>query len=124
MAGKGGRRKTTWAKGQSGNPAGGRGKTAKNETWGDIIRSIGNMTGKQAASLHKTAADLANQGDKLSLKQLVVLRAYKTMLLGELSASLWRELMDREEGKVPQTFGQDADSGPIEFVVRYVAKDS
>ncbi len=100
MAGKGGKRKTSWKRGQSGNPKGGRPKSDK--TWGAIFREVGHMT--PLALAKKIAAygpQLAGLGDKMTVQEAVVARVYAALLF-EPSGSLLDKVMERMEGKVPQ----------------------
>ena len=90
-----------WKKGQpSPNPAG---APKRGESWGEIIKKIGNMTGEEVAQYAETfreiAKDLGKLG-KMTLKESAVLRAYHAFLQ-EPNASLWNVLLDRDEGKVP-----------------------
>jgi hypothetical protein len=112
-------KKTSWKKGQSGNPKGGRPPSDK--TWGAIFSEIGNLSGAQAARrCHSIAGQLAGIGDKITLKEAVVMRVYSALLF-EPSGSLLEKAMDRMDGKVPQSFiGGEEGTEPLEILVRHV----
>ena len=91
--------------GVSGNPAG---APPRGQSWGDVINKIGNMTpheaGKYLLSVKKRLKKLIDEEamDKLTMKEIVVLQAYSTLSM-EANASLMNALMDRGEGKIPNT---------------------
>ena len=97
---RGGKTKTSWKPGQSGNPKGG---PKRGQSWQEIYKTIGNMTPQEAADYCRAVAGkIASIGDKVTLKEAVVLRVY-TALLFDPDARLLNVVMDRDEGKVTQT---------------------
>ena len=83
-----------WKKGTSGNP---RGRPPKGQSWAELIRQVGDMTGPEVADhIEQT---LRRSVDPMTLKHLVVIRAFVS-LVNEPSASLMGQLIDRSEGKV------------------------
>ena len=94
-----GRKRTSWPKGVSGNPKGGRPKSDK--TWGAIFAEIGSLTGTAAAKrCHSIAGQLAGIGGAITLKEAVAMRVYSALMF-EPSGSLLEKVMDRMEGKLP-----------------------
>ena len=89
--------KTAWKPGQSGNKLG---RPSTGESWGEIIKRIGNMTPIEAAKhANAIAGKLKAMGGDLTLKEAVVVRVYAALLF-EPQASLLNAFMDRAEGKV------------------------
>lgn len=87
-------------KGVSGNPSGG---PSHGESWSGLIKKIGNMRPSEVAGyLKDLSSKFTKMGDELTLKEIVVLRAFATLAL-ETNASILNALMDRGEGKVPNT---------------------
>ena len=106
---KGKPRGKPFPKGVSGNPAG---APTHTESWAGIIKKVGNMTPTQAGKYLKDIKRQLNQlGDELTLKELVVLRAFSELAL-TANASIMNALMDRGEGKVPQTLAALPGTGP------------
>jgi hypothetical protein len=115
--------KTAWKKGQSGNP---KGRPKDGESWSAIIKAVGDMypddiltfIGKDN-QLGRTIAQLPRN---VQMKYQVVTRVFAALMF-DPSSSLFKELMDRSEGKVPDhlkiddmpvlVFGRkkDADNG-------------
>lgn len=94
---RGGKTKTSWKEGESGNP---KGAPKRGESWTEIIKFYGDMTPQEAAEhATKIAGKLRTMGDHLTLKQAVVLKVYVS-LADEPTASLLNSFMDRAEGKV------------------------
>ena len=94
-----GKKRTSWPKGVSGNPKGGRPKSQ--HTWGAIFSEIGNLSGVAAAKrCHSIAGQLAWIGDSVTLKEAVVMRVFSALMF-EPSGSLLEKVMDRMEGKLP-----------------------
>ena len=86
-------------KGVSGNP---KGAPKRGESWGEIIKLFGDMTPQEAADRAvEIGRQLKKYGNKLTLKQSVVLRVYAALLF-DPQASLLNSFMDRAEGKVVQ----------------------
>ena len=99
MAGKGGKRRTSWPKGKSGNPKGGRPKS--DQTWGAIFSQFAHMTpAAAAAKCHAIAGQLAGLGDKITLQEAIVIRVYSALLF-EPSGSLLDKVMARMDGLLP-----------------------
>lgn len=93
------KRPQTWKKGQSGNPTG---APKRGESWREIVKTIGDLTPKEAADYCRAVAGkIAEIGDQVTLKEAVILRVY-TALLFEPDARLLNAIMDRDEGKVNQ----------------------
>jgi hypothetical protein len=89
-----------FAKGNKANP---KGRPGEGESWAGMIKKIGNMTPVEAGKyLLDIRRKLDSLGDKLTLKEIVVLRAYSTLAI-EANASLMNVLMERAEGKTPST---------------------
>lgn len=96
---RGGKTKTSWRPGQSGNP---RGAPKRGQSWKEIVKTIGDLTPKEASDYcHKVAGKIAVIGDSVTLKEAVILRVY-TALLFEPDARLLNVIIDRDEGKVVQ----------------------
>lgn len=89
-----------WLKGTpTPNPAG---APKRGQSWQEIYKHIGNLTPKEAAEYcHAVAGQLAKIGDKVTLKEAVVLRVYAALLF-DPDARLLSVVSDREEGKVSQ----------------------
>ncbi len=92
--------KTAWKPGESGNPAG---APRRGQSWAEIFNSVGELTSQEAMERASKlwATTFKRQPAGVTLKELVVIRAYAT-LLDESNASLLREVMDRAEGKVKE----------------------
>ena len=84
-----------WEKGESGNP---KGAPKRGESWADVIRTVGNMSGEQAAAYLASMAQSFRPVVGVDLKTAVVLRVFAA-LLNEPSGALFNALMDRVEGK-------------------------
>ena len=107
--------KTAWKPGQSGNPAG---APKRGESWAEIIKRIGDMEpGEAAAKFGETAKQLRQMPGGVTLKELVVMRVYASMLF-EPTSALWGHLMDRADGEV----GADAE-GAKRMTIRVVYDD-
>ena len=91
--------RTTWRKGQSGNPAG---APKRGESWRELIAKLGDFDGPTAAA---HAGFLSGQFKKLpqgvTLKELVVLRVYAA-LIDDPQPGLLNAFMERVEGKVKE----------------------
>ena len=114
------RRKNNWKPGQSGNPAG---APRRGESWTELFKSIGNMTGTEVAD---RAVQWATKFKKLpggvTLKELVVIRAYAA-LLDESNARLLKEVMERAEGKLAQTVDVTSEGEPLKVVIEYANRE-
>lgn len=92
--------KNQWVKGQSGNP---KGAPKRGESWQEIWKRIGDMDGPTAAAYGvKVAAQLKTLPTGVSLKEAVAMRVY-VALMNEPDARLLSAVMDRGDGKMPQT---------------------
>ena len=93
--------KTAWKKGQSGNPAG---RPKDGESWSAIIKTVGDMYPADLLAFIGENNDLGRQIKMLpkdvQMKYQVVTRVFAALMF-EPSSSLFTELMDRAEGKVP-----------------------
>jgi hypothetical protein len=94
---RGGKTRTSWKPGQSGNPAG---APKRGESWTELIKSIGEMTGQQVAEFAGSlGAEFRKMPEGVTLKTLVVMRVYGQMI-NEPSPGLLNAFMERAEGKV------------------------
>jgi hypothetical protein len=90
--------RTAWKPGQTGNP---KGRPKGDNSWAATIRAIGELTPAEVArKCHAIAGQLQNLGDKITMREAVVIRVYSQMLF-EPMGSLWGHMMDRSDGKVP-----------------------
>ena len=89
-----------WPKGVSGNPAG---RPKDGESWAAIIKSVGNMYPADIVAFVGTSNDLGKMLAKLpsgvQMKYLVTARVFSALMF-EPTSGLWKELMERVEGKV------------------------
>lgn len=92
------RSRGTWTKGKSGNPAG---PPRRGESWAEIIKRLGELSGDEAAQLSRDIAGKLGTLQGLTLKQAVVLRVYQQLIF-EPSPGLLNAFMDRAEGAVRQ----------------------
>ena len=91
------KRPQTWRPGQSGNPAG---APKRGESWTELIKSIGEMTGQQVAEFAgNLGSEFSKMPEGVTLKTLVVMRIYGQMI-NEPSPGLLNAFMERAEGKV------------------------
>jgi hypothetical protein len=96
--------RTAWKKGQSGNPTG---APKRGESWSEIIKRIGDMTPDEAATkFGEVAKQIRNMPDGVTLKELVVMRVYASMLF-EPAPGLFSHLLDRVDGAVTQKIEGD-----------------
>ena len=102
---------SAWKPGQSGNP---KGAPKRGESWKEIIAKIGNMTPREAADhCEAIAKQIGRLGDKITLREAVVLRVFAALLF-EPQASLLNAIVERDEGKVTQPIS-GPDNGPLQF---------
>jgi hypothetical protein len=106
---------SAWAKGVSGNP---KGAPKRGESWGEIIKRIGDMTPIEAAEhAHAIAGKLKTIGGALTLKEAVVVRVYAALLF-EPQASLLNAFMERAEGKIPNPIDVTSGGQVLEVIFR------
>jgi len=85
------------AQGKSGNP---KGAPRRGESWAELIKTIGELTAEEALQrVGHWLSPLKRLPQGVTLKELVVMRAYAT-LLDESNARLLKEVMERAEGKI------------------------
>lgn len=103
-----------WKKGQSGNPAG---APKRGQSWKELIAEIGDMTGQEvAASANFLPAQFKDMPPNVTLKELVVLRVFAS-LINEPTPGLLTALMERVEGKVAQAVEVSGKNGePISII--------
>jgi len=111
--------KTSFKKGQSGNP---KGSPKRGQSWAELFNSIGELTGGQVAEkvVKLWAKQFRSMPEGVTLKELVVIRAFAA-LLDESNARLLKEVMDRAEGKVPDKVEGTGKDGNI--IVRLIKDD-
>jgi hypothetical protein len=109
--------KTAWKPGQSGNPAG---RPKDGESWAAIIAAVGNMYPEDILGFVGRNNDLgkvlAQLPKGVQMKYLVTARVYAALLF-EPSSGLWKELMERAEGKIPDKLDVKSDN---KVIVEYV----
>lgn len=111
---RGGRRRTSWKPGQSGNP---NGAPKKGESWAETIRRVGDMTPAEAVVWCKEiTGKLAPLGDKVTLREAVVLRVFAANVF-EPQPGLVNAFMDRAEGKPAQPL-TGPDGGPLALLMK------
>jgi hypothetical protein len=83
------------------------GAPKRGESWTEMITSVGKMT---VPKLKKLLGERLKGFDKypegVTLKELVVINAY-TSLLADFNPKVWLYMMERSEGKLPQTVNQN-----------------
>jgi hypothetical protein len=94
--------KSAWKPGESGNPAG---RPKDGESWAAIIAVVGNMYPEDILELVGRNNDLGKQIALLpkgvQMKYLVTARVFAALMF-EPTQGLWKELMERAEGKVTE----------------------
>lgn len=76
------------------------GAPKRGESWTELIKSIGEMTGEQVAAFAGNLGhEFAKMPEGVTLKTLVVMRVYGQMI-NEPSPGLLNSFMERAEGKV------------------------
>lgn len=89
-----------FAKGFSGNPAG---RPKDGESWASIIKTVGDMYPADLIAFIGRNNDLgrmlAGLPQDVQMKYLVTARVFSSLMF-EPSSALWKELMERAEGKV------------------------
>lgn len=91
-----------WKKGESGNPSG---RPKDGESWAAIVKTVSNMDVDNLLDVVGSESELGKTITKLprgvQIKYLVTIKVFAS-LLAEPSAGLFRELLDRAEGKVTE----------------------
>lgn len=97
---RGGKTSTSWKPGQSGNP---KGRPKDGESWTGVIASVSNMTAEEVIAIVGKDNDLgvafAQMPKGVQLKYLINFRVVASLMF-EPTSGLWKELMERAEGKV------------------------
>ena len=97
---RGGKTKTSWKPGQSGNPTG---RAKDSESWAAIIKSVGDMFPADLVAFIGKDNDLGRMLSKLpqtvQMKYLVTARVFSALMF-EPSSGLFNALMERAEGRV------------------------
>jgi hypothetical protein len=92
--------KTAWKPGVSGNPAG---RPKDGESWAAIIAAVGNMYPDDLIKFIGRNNDLGRMlidlPQNVQMKYLVTARVFAALMF-EPTSGLWKELMERVEGKV------------------------
>lgn len=112
--------KSAWKKGQSGNPAG---RPKDGESWAAIVKAVGDMYSDDILAFIGRDNDLGRMLSELpsnvQMKYLVTARVFSSLMF-EPSSGLWKELMERTEGKVPQTLQGPGEKGEHVVSVRFI----
>ncbi len=107
------------------DPRNGAGRPKNGESWAELIKQVGEMTGDEVASF---AGVLGKEFVKLpknvTLKTLTVIRVYGA-LLNDPQPGLLNAFMDRAEGKVKDVIEHDGNEDkPIKIIVEYTDADN
>lgn len=90
-----------WLSGHSPNP---RGRPKDGESWAAIIKACGDMYPEDIIAFigkdNPLGAQIAQLPKGVQMKYLITARVFASMMF-EPSSSLWKELMERAEGKIP-----------------------
>jgi hypothetical protein len=93
--------KTAWKPGQSGNP---KGRPKDGESWASVIKAVGEMYPGDILDFIGRTNELGKQVAKLpknvQMKYLVTTRIFSALMFDPTSG-LWKELMERADGKLP-----------------------
>jgi len=91
----------SWRPGESGNP---KGRPKDDESWSGIIRRVGNMTSDEIVDIIGVNNDLGREIAKypknVQMKWVLILRVFASQMF-DPNGVMFRELMDRLEGRVP-----------------------
>ena len=114
--------KSAWKKGQSGNPAG---RPKDGESWAGIIKAVGDMYPADMVAFIGADNDLGRmlQGlpQNVQMKYLVTARVFSSLMF-EPTSGLWKELMERAEGKVTDKVDVN-NSGVQKVIIEYVGNE-
>lgn len=78
------------------------GAPKRGDSWAETIKAISDLDGPQIAAMWDTQhKEFGKLPDGISVKQLMVMTVVASMLR-EPSPGLWKEMMDRAEGKVKE----------------------
>ena len=89
----------SWKPGQSGNP---KGAPKRGESWADIFKRVGDMTGPEAAERSlMLAGQFLELGDGITLKEAVALSSFRSLIF-DTTPGLLGQVMDRVEGRPGQ----------------------
>lgn len=109
-----------WPKGVSGNP---KGRPKDGESWAAIIKAVGDMFPEDIIEFigndNPLGREIAKFPKSVQMKYLVAARIFAALMF-EPSGSLWKELMERTEGKVAQPIEH---SGKIGLWSNFVGSD-
>jgi hypothetical protein len=107
-----------WVKGQSGNPAG---RPRDGESWAAIIKAVGDMYPADILLFIGENNDLGRAlkqyPPNVQMKYLVTARVFSALMF-EPTSGLWKELMERAEGKVQERL--DLTSGGEKLTIEIV----
>ena len=109
-----------WPKGVSGNPAG---RPKDGESWASIIKAVGDMYPADLIAFigkdNSLGQALAKLPKDVQMKYLVTARVFASLMF-EPTSALWKELMERAEGKVLSPVDVTTGGDKIKVIVEYV----
>ena len=107
-----------WAKGVSGNP---KGRPKDGESWAAIIKKVGDMYPIDIIAFIGKDNDLGRMLAKLpqsvQMKYLVTARVFSALMF-EPTSGLWKELMERAEGKVQERVDVTSNGKDLVLIAR------
>lgn len=107
-----------WKKGQSGNP---KGRPKDGESWAGIIKSVGDMFPADLIAFIGKDNDLGRMlvqlPQNVQMKYLVTARVFSALMF-EPTSGLWKELMERVDGKVADKLDLNS-QGTHRVVIEY-----
>lgn len=115
-----------WTKGgKSPNPAG---RPKDGESWASVIKAVGEMYPGDLLEFigrdNDLGRELAHYPPNVQMKYLVTARIFAALMF-EPTSGLWKELMERAEGKVQDSLKLSGDEDkPLEIVFRYANGDT